>query len=345
MSVKRILQIGAGGFGRNHVKAWYQIGHGDRLVVADLLQENLDRCRAFGLGPDQIVADYRTVIDSVDVVDVVTPSDTHHAICVDALRRGKHVFVEKPMTMTCAEARDVAAVVEASGRVLQVGYYYRFHPISPYIRDAIGSGRLGQIRYLAGTFMGFKRARTDVGVTHTDAIHFLDLFNWLLGTIPVRVHAVIRDHFGRGMEDLSLVTLEYPNGTIARLESGYIQPGRWRDKVVPNAFTTKEIFVCGSQATVEADFETEQLTVHDVHHELRNGVWTAVVGEARRPATGTATPVDMVAAELEAFLSTVAGERRSAADCLNCGVALATLMEAIYASASQGSSMMVGQAT
>jgi UDP-N-acetylglucosamine 3-dehydrogenase len=205
--------------------------------------------------------------------------------------------------------------------------------MSRHCRELIARGDLGELRYLGGTFMGFKRARTDVGVTHTDAIHFLDLFNWLTGQRPARVFAVTRDHFGRGMEDLSLVVLEYASGLLARVESGYVQPGRWRDKVVPNAFTSKEVFVVGSRATAELDFETEQLLVHDVHHELVKGIWTAVVGDTRRPNAGTASPVDMVAAELDAFVNATRNGGAVLADIAECGVLLAREIEAIYESA------------
>jgi UDP-2-acetamido-3-amino-2,3-dideoxy-glucuronate N-acetyltransferase len=174
----KILQIGLGGFGKNHLRAWTQMGLARNLSIADLSRERLEEAQElFGIAADRLVTDYRALIQEADVVDVVTPSDSHYAICAEALRLGKDVFVEKPMTMTSQEADQLAEAVERSGRILQVGYYYRFHPISQYVREQIRNGQLGSIRYLSGQFMGFKRARTDVGVTLTDGIHFIDLFN------------------------------------------------------------------------------------------------------------------------------------------------------------------------
>jgi predicted dehydrogenase len=181
--------------------------------------------------------------------------------------------------------------------------------------------------------MGFKRARNDAGVTRTDAVHFIDLINWCVGAPPTRVYAVTRDHFGRGLEDFSIVLLDYPAGVVAKIESGYIQPGEWRDRVVPNAFTTKSLFVCGSRATIAIDFEQDRLDVHRVHHELVDGTWTAVTAGRETPNTATMTPVQLIAAELRDFLDCVKTRRPPAADAVSAGVLMADIVEGIYASA------------
>jgi UDP-N-acetylglucosamine 3-dehydrogenase len=330
----RILQVGAGGFGQQHLRAWQELGARDRLWLADVDPARLAAAgRLFALPADRLGSDPDAALPLVDVVDVVTGTDSHYAVCARALEAGKDVFVEKPMTATADEARRLRDLVRQHGRILQVGYYYRWHPAAVRARQLIEAGELGEIRYLSGSFMGFKRARNDSGVTQTDAVHFIDLFNWLLGAVPARVHAVTRDHFGRGLEDFSIVLLDYPGGVVGKIESGYIQPGRWRDRVVPNAFTTKEVTVCGSRATVEIDFEQERLDVHRVHHELVNGVWTAVVAGRDTPPTATMTPVQMIAAELAGFLECVAARRPPPADASSAGVAIADIVEAVHASA------------
>jgi len=329
----KILQIGLGGFGKNHLRAWNQLGLGKDLYIAELRAEAHVECQKYNLPSDRISTDYHDFLDKVDIVDVVTPSDTHHALCKDALLHGKDVFVEKPMTMNSEEAVELANIVERTGRILQIGYYYRFHPISKFIKQNIDSGEMGDLRYLSGNFMGFKRARTDVGVTHTDGIHFIDLFNWFLNEIPKEVYAVTRDHFRRGLEDTSIVLFTYNNDVLVKVESGYIQPGRWNDKVVPNAMTTKEIAVMGSQTTMEADFEIEKLQVYDVHHELIDGIWTAINNGGTSPNIGTASPIDQICLEFQAFLNSVETREKPLANVIDSGVYLAKIMEAVYKSA------------
>lgn len=332
----KVLQVGLGGFGKNHVRAWSEMGLRNSLWVAELRGEGGDDARALGLDPSRVVSDYRALLKDVDVVDVVTPSTSHYEICSAALAAGCDVFVEKPATMTSSEAEALREQASSAGKLIQVGYYYRYHPLSTYLKAKITDGSIGKPRYISGVFMGFKRCRNDVGVTHTDGIHFIDLFNWLLGEMPTRVYAVIRDHFGRGMEDLSIVMLDYPSGAVGKVESGYIQPGRWRDKVVAGAFTSKEIFVSGSTATVEVDFETEMANVHDVHHELRNGIWTAVNAGTTKPLSGTANTVQLISSELNDFLECVRSRRTPSANIEEAGVQLGRVIEAVYESAKTG---------
>jgi len=274
-------------------------------------------------------------------VAIATPAETHGELVRQALLAGKDVFVEKPMVMTSEESVKLAELVRRTSKILQVGYYYRFHPISHLVKETIDEGQLGDIRYLSGNFMGFKRPRRDVGVTHTDGIHFLDLFNWLLGSVPRGVYAVTRDHFGRGLEDFSVVLCYYPDGPIAKVESGYIQPGKWQDKVVPHALTTKEIHVVGSASTIVADFEIENVTVYDVHHEIRGGAWVVVNRGAANVPVESVSPVDQIGRELRAFMRAVETREQPSANVVDSGIILASLMEAIYASARTNSVVQV----
>ena len=123
------------------------------------------------------------------------------------LAAGRHCFIEKPLTVAAADGRAVAAAARAAARVVQVGHIFRFHPVTATLRAALAGGRIGAVRYATGRFSGFKRPRTDVGVTHTDAIHYFDLFAYLLGREATAVTALQRDYLGRGLDDMSMTTV------------------------------------------------------------------------------------------------------------------------------------------
>lgn len=326
-----VLQIGFGGFGPVHLEAW-------RRLKADLWIADPDlgaRARAAIHLPDgQVLADYRAALGRVALVDVVTPTAQHVDLCIAAIEAGKDVFVEKPLTLQVEEAQKLAAVVARSDRILQVGYYFRHHPLARYARERVTGGDLGRLRYLSGNFYGFKRARSDIGVTANDAAHFLDLFNWLVGSAPVEVFAVHRDHFGRGLEDLALIALTYPDGTLAKLETSYIQPGRQPDTVMPNALTTKTLEVCGSEGALAIDFQAERPSWHRVRHERHgDGSWHPVFGDTLVPKLEPRGPIDILASQFAEFLDHVAHRTAPEADVQRCGVDMALLLEAIAASA------------
>jgi predicted dehydrogenase len=331
---RSILQVGCGSFGPAHVEAWRRLGLREALWVAEPDRDARARAVACDVPAERIVADYREVLPTVEVVDVVAATEVHVEICLAAIAAGKDVFVEKPLTLAADEARRLAEAVERSGRVLQVGYYFRHHPLSRYAKERAERGDLGELRYLCANFSGFKRARRDVGCTANDAVHFLDLCNWLLGAAPVEVFSVQRDHFGRGLEDLSLILLSYPNGALAKVETGYIQPGRQPDNVVPNALTTKAIEICGSKGALEIDYQAERAIWHRVRHELHgDGFWRPVFDDAVIPRLEPRGPVEVLMSELTEFLGHVRHRTRPEADVQAAGVAIAALYEAIMESA------------
>jgi predicted dehydrogenase len=332
-STPSILQVGFGGFGAVHLAAWQRLSLQDGLWIAD--PDPAARTRAAkSLLAERVVADYREALGAVDLVDVVAPTPQHVEICIAAIEAGKHVFCEKPLTLGVEEARRLAGVVEASDRVLQIGYYFRHHPLAQYAMERVAQGDLGTLRYLSGSFCGFKRARGDVGVTANDAVHFLDLFNWLMGSPPAEVFSVQRDHFSRGLEDLSLILLAWPDGTLAKLEASYIQPGRQPDTVMPNALTTKTVDICGSEGALEIDFQAERLIWHRVRHERQSdGLWHPVFGDAIIPKLEPRGAIDVLASQLIEFLDHVEHRTPPDADVHRCGVDMAMLLEGIAESA------------
>jgi UDP-N-acetylglucosamine 3-dehydrogenase len=332
----RVLQAGYGAFGPVHLEAWLRLGCGGQLWLADPDPAARDRAAAWNLPQDRVVADFRSVLGEVDVVDVLTPTPQHHEVCAAALAAGRDVFCEKPLTLRTDEAERLAAQAENHGRILQVGYYFRHHPLFRHARERIVAGDLGELRYLSGTFAGFKRARADIGVTASDAVHFLDYFNWLIGAPPARVQAIRRDHFGRGLDDLALILLEWPNGVVGRIEAGLIQPGRHADLITPGALTSKEVALCGSEGAFEIDFPAERLIWHRVRHERQDGLWRPVFEDARIKHLPPATAVDVLASELREFLGHVAARSRPDADATRSGIDIARLLAAIERAAATG---------
>jgi len=327
-----ILQIGFGAFGPTHLRAWQALGMADRLIVAD--PERDARGRAAALAPEcRQIADYRHALAECAAVDILTPTDTHHAIACEALAAGKPLFIEKPVVATSDQARDLAARARAAAQTVMAGYYFRFHPKSLELRRQIGAGELGKLRLLSGRFAGFKRTRKDSGALHNDAVHFLDLFCWLVGALPDRVFAVTRDHFDRGLDDLALIVLEWNGGPVAQIEAGYVQPGKWPDVVVPGAITSKEIAVSGSLGAVEIDYAAETYVEHRVAHDNRDGVWTPrFASEAARRNVAAADAVAVLTAELSDFLRRIdSGDTPTgfADDGLDGGLNMARLLEAI----------------
>ena len=329
-----VAQVGFGAFGPIHLQAWLRLVARDRLWLVDPDPMARARAAVFGVAEDRLAGDLAAVLDRVDAVDVLTSTPQHAPLSAMALEAGRDVFCEKPMTLDPAEAAWLADLVVKHDRVLQVGYYFRHHPLFRWAKARLDEGALGPLRYLGGTFAGFKRARSDMGVTASDAVHFLDYFNWIVGRAPERVVAVRRDHFGRGLDDLALILLEYPGGVVAKVEAGLIQPGQHVDLITPGALTSKEVALCGAEGAIEIDFPAERLIWHRVRHERQaDGLLHPLYDDALMPRLPPATAVDVLESQFREFLAHVAARTKPEADVESCGVQIARLLRAIERSA------------
>ncbi len=289
----KVLLIGLGRWGEKHLRVLGELGC--ELWVADRSPERRAIAVGAGVPEARAVADFRAALPHVDVVDLVTPADSHLSLATECLRAGKDCFVEKPVTLTVAEGRALADVVRSTKRILQVGHIFRFHPVTQLMRARIRSGTMGAVRYGTGRFAGFKRPRTDVGATQTDGIHYFDLFAYLLQENPTAVTATLRDFLGRGMDDVGFCTVEY--GRVpAFVEVGYFAPGTYRDCVI-----------VGEEETLAGDFGTAEVKVLANRHVKHGEAWNAPDGAGE---TLKASGPEPLRQELTLFLDACA--RRTA---------------------------------
>ena len=314
----RVLLVGLGRWGEKHLRVLGELGV--ELWVADVSAERRAFAMKAGVEATRAVEDFRQALSQVDAVDIVTPADNHLALAGECLRAGRDCFVEKPLTLTVDEGRQLADLVAATGRILQVGHIFRFHPVTTALRERLAAGTLGRVRYGTGRFAGFKRPRTDVGVTQTDAIHYFDLFAYLLERKATAVTATLRDHLGRGLDDFSLTTVEYGD-VPAIVEAGYFAPGTARDCVL-----------VGERATIAADFGSSEVRVLANRHVREASEWQAPEGAVE---TFKATGPEPLRRELELFLDAVAQRRRPAVD-VQAGLDALRVVEAAQQSSTEG---------
>ncbi len=314
----RILLIGIGRWGKNHLKTLVNIT--DELYVVDSNPEQLKECKKFSIPEDHLSADYQDFLDRVDAVDIVTPADSHLEICKDCLKKGKDVFVEKPITLSSSEAQELIRMANTRGLILQVGHIYRYHPASSKIKSLLDEGRLGEIQYAYGHFMGFKRPRMDVGVTHTDSIHYFDLFNYFFNSPPDAVTAVVKNYLNLPFDDTSVSVLDY-RGKIVLIEAGYMCPEKKRD-----------IAIVGNRASIYCDFQKNLLFFYQNRHEQKGGKCIAIEGEIQNIPFESEEPLTK---ELKAFFNSIKSRSKPLADG-QAGYEALKVVEACYASYRSG---------
>ena len=325
----KVLLLGLGRWGVNHLRNLNAMPV--ELYVAEVDSKRLEPARKLGLPEARLTTNYRDWIGKVDCVAVVTPAQTHFPICKEFLEAGKDVFVEKPITLGSEEARRLTELAEKNKRILQVGHIFRFDPASQWLKDAIQEGQFGWVQILRSNFSGFKRPRNDSGIMFADAIHFVDLFNHFMDRMPTKVFAANHDFMGRGMEDASLLSLEYRNGdavTWATIETNYFLPGKFR-----------EVIVIGSELSAVCDYNASQYKIKTfANRHVKEGTEVKAVEGALHQVESA--PEEPLLAELRSFIDSVQTRKAPRADGW-AGYESVRVLEAAVESAKTGASVVL----
>ncbi len=299
----KVLLLGLGRWGANHLRNLHHLPI--ELYVAEVGDKQLEPARKLGIPAERLTTNYKDFIGKMDGMVVVTPAQTHFPLCREFLEAGKDVFVEKPLTLANEESKQLAELAEKHKRILQVGHILRFDPATLWLRDAVQAGNFGKLHMIRGHFGGFKRPRNDSGVMFADGIHFVDLFNFILGALPKSVLAIHHDFMGRGMDDMSFVSLEYETAhgkTWATVENDYFIPGKFR-----------EVILCGDKMSAVCDYNIAQYKIktYENKHVPDGKDFKGIEGAVTQIES---PPEEPLLAELRAFIQSIKTRQAPRAD-------------------------------
>ncbi len=215
MTRLRCAVVGAGYLGRFHAQKYAALPDCELVGVADPSPEARERIEA-ELGVPGF-ADYRELLGRVDAVSVATPTSLHHAVARDFLAAGAHVLVEKPVTTTAAEARELIALAATKKLVLQVGHLERFNPVIVAVAGELSNPRFIESNRLAP----FKPRGTDVSVVLDLMIHDIDLIENVVRSPIASIDAVGAPVFTDEI-DIANARIRFANGCVADVTASRI---------------------------------------------------------------------------------------------------------------------------
>lgn len=208
MTTIRAAVIGAGYLGRFHAQKYAQEPGVQLVAVVDPRAESRAAlARELGVAA---CADHRELSGKVDAVSVVTTTPAHFAVAADFLRAGAHVLVEKPITETVEQARELIALAASAQRVLQVGHLERFNPVIVAAERELAGARFIECQRLAP----FKERGTDVNVVLDLMIHDIDIVQSIVGRPIESIDAVGTPVFS-GAVDIANARLRFEGGCVA----------------------------------------------------------------------------------------------------------------------------------
>jgi predicted dehydrogenase len=215
MTRLRCAVIGAGYLGRFHAQKYAALPDCELVGVADPSPEARERLRA-ELGVPGF-ADHRELLGRVDAVSIATPTSLHHAVARDFLAAGAHALVEKPVTATTEEARELIGLAAAKRLVLQVGHLERFNPVIVAVAGELSNPRFIESNRLAP----FKPRGTDVSVVLDLMIHDIDLIENVVRSPIASIDAVGAPVFTDEI-DIANARIRFANGCVADVTASRI---------------------------------------------------------------------------------------------------------------------------
>jgi predicted dehydrogenase len=176
---------------------------------------------------DEVVRD-----TSVDAIAIATPVRTHFSLALAALRAGKHVLIEKPMTETAAQAKLLVAEAADRDLVLLVDHTFCYTPAVQKLRDLVIAGDLGEIYYYVASRMNLGIFRTDVDVIWDLAVHDIAILHHCLGRKPFAVSASGTSHLRGRPANMAHATLFFEDGLVADLNVNWLSPVKIRQSIL-----------------------------------------------------------------------------------------------------------------
>jgi predicted dehydrogenase len=229
----RIGVIGYGYWGPNLVRNFAETPGAEVAAVADLDPARLATV-ARRYPNIRTTTDFQDLLAdaSIDAIAIATPVSTHFELGMAALRAGKHLWVEKPMTESVFQARKLRDEAERRKKVLIVDHTFIYTGAIRKTRDIIRSGDLGRVFYYDSSRVNLGLFQRDVSVISDLAVHDFSILDYLLGEHPVAVSASGINHFPGTPENLAYITLFYDSGTIAHVNVSWLAPVKVRQILI-----------------------------------------------------------------------------------------------------------------
>jgi UDP-2-acetamido-3-amino-2,3-dideoxy-glucuronate N-acetyltransferase len=229
-ATKRICVIGAGRWGRNHIRTLNGLG-----VLEGIVESNPAVCEKLrGEYPDRTVTNELdlALADGFDGFVIATPAETHFELASRVLKSGKPVLVEKPLTLVTDQARKLVSIAEEAGVNLMVGHVLLFHPAIIKIKQMIDGGKIGKLQYLYSNRLNLGTVRTEENILWSFAPHDISIFQHLIGRRPHEVVSRGGAFVQPGIHDSTMTVLTYPGNVVGHIFVSWLHPFKEQRLVV-----------------------------------------------------------------------------------------------------------------
>lgn len=246
MTSLRTAVIGVGYLGKFHAEKYAQLANSNLIAVVDANPDNAAAI-ADKLGC-QALGDYKQLFGQVDAVSIAAPTSYHYAIAKDCIEQGIHVLIEKPITVTVAEADELIALAEQHKVLIQVGHLERFNAALLALGDKLGQPRFIESHRLAP----FNPRANDVNVVLDLMIHDIDIIQNMVQS-PIKSIAASGTSVLTQITDLANARIEFENGCVANVTASRV-----------SLKTERKMRIFQQESCITIDFQNRALKIYSV---------------------------------------------------------------------------------
>ncbi len=293
MNKKGICVIGAGKWGKNHIRTLKELGWLGGVIDPD---EKIRREISLTFPGVPLFSDINQGLNkNFDGYCVATPSDTHLSVLKKVLSRPNTVLVEKPLALSVKEAETIQSLVRSTGSKLMVGHLLLFHPAIVKIKALIEAGAIGKLQYLYSNRLNLGTVRKEENVFWSFAPHDISLFQYFTESFPTGVQSSGGSFLQKGIHDTTMTCLEYPNEIQGHIYVSWLHP-----------FKEHRLVLIGSEGMLHFEDSTEgkPLLFYEKKFHIENGIPVKQEGPTKKIIYENQLPLTE---ELKYFIQVIQG--------------------------------------
>jgi len=248
IKTKKIAVVGAGGWGRNHIRTLAELDclggviDSDKIIL-DELSTNYKGISIFTNLEDALQINFDGFI-------VATPSETHYEIGKKIIQNGFHVLIEKPLCLYPNQAEELIELADSNNINLMVGHVLLFHPAIQKIKETIQLGVIGDLQYIYSNRLNLGVVRTKENVFWSLAPHDISIFNDIINSEIKKVESFGSDIIQEGIQDSTITSIKYVNGVSAHIFVSWLHP-----------FKEHRIVIVGSKGMLSFEDSSEKKNI------------------------------------------------------------------------------------
>ncbi len=256
--------------------------------------------------------------ETISAVAIVTPAITHYELAKRALEAGKHVFVEKPITLNLDHARSLCKIAQSMQRQLMVGHLLHYHPAFIKLKELVHTGSLGQIQYIYAHRLDLGKIYTQKDVLWNMAPHDLSMILALTNASPISTTAAISCNIRDNLADFATINMSFASGAKAHIFVSCLNPFKEQKLTV----------ICKNFMAVFDDTSLEwnkKLAIYDYKIEMKQDSIVTVKGAPEFVEIEQAEPLKN---ECQHFINCILGNRTPITDGQEALRVMETLVQA-----------------